>query len=157
KRLRDETLKALRGNGVRCDTRRAHVVPVHGDSRADARQWVSDAGRAGRVRLSGGRRGGARGAYALAADIAVVDTTCIEITASNVTLDLAGHTLSCTGSGFAGSCQGPEFTSRGVTIAPQLTGITLKGPGTIPGFDNGVVITGSNAHVKGLTIAGPPC
>lgn len=112
---------------------------------------------AGPTPVSGCRTLGAPGAYALAADIAVVDATCIEITASNVTLDLAGHTLSCTGSGFAGSCQVPEFTSRGVSVAPELTGITLKGPGTITGFDNGVVITGSNAHVKGLTIAGPPC
>jgi parallel beta-helix repeat protein len=100
---------------------------------------------------------GAPGAYALAADIAVVETTCIEITASNVTFDLAGHTLSCTGSGFAGSCQAPEFASRGVSVAPELTGIAVKGPGTITGFDNGVVVEGSNAHVKGLTIAGPPC
>src|SRR4029453_1298770 len=112
---------------------------------------------AGPTPVSECRTLGAPGAYALAADIAVDDATCIEITASNVTLDLAGHTLSCTGSGFAGSCQVPEFTSRGVSIAPELTGITLKGPGTITGFDNGVVITGSNAHVKGLTIAGPPC
>src|SRR4029453_2469910 len=97
------------------------------------------------------------GAYALAADIAVDDVTCIEITASNVTLDLAGHALSCTGSGFAGSCQVPEFASRGVSVAPELTGITGKGPGTIMGFDNGVVVEGSNAYVKGLTIAGPPC
>lgn len=112
---------------------------------------------AGPTPVSECRTLGAPGAYALAADIAVVDTTCIEITASNVTLDLAGHTLSCTGSGFAGSCQVPEFASRGVSVAPELTGITLKGPGTITGFDNGVVVDASNAHVKGLAIAGPPC
>ena len=97
------------------------------------------------------------GAYALADDIVVVDTTCIEITASNVTLDLAGHRLSCTGSGFDGSCQAPQFTSHGISVAPGLTGITVKGPGTVTGFDNGVVISGSNVHVSGLTIDGPPC
>jgi parallel beta-helix repeat protein len=112
---------------------------------------------AGPTPVSECRTLGAPGAYALAADIAVVDTTCIEITASNVTLDFAGNTLSCTGSGFAGSCQVPEFASRGISVASELTGITLKGPGRITGFDNGVVVDGSNAHVKGLTIAGPPC
>src|SRR5688572_11930746 len=38
------------------------------------------------------------GAYALTADLATVDATCIEITASDVKLDLAGHTIACTGS-----------------------------------------------------------
>src|SRR4029453_6623486 len=112
---------------------------------------------AGPTPVSGCRTLGAPGAYALAADIPGVDTTCLEIPATHVTLALSGHPLAGTGSGFAGSCQVPEFTSRGVSIAPELTGITLKGPGTITGFDNGVVITGSNAHVRGLTIAGPPC
>src|SRR5918996_1391551 len=74
------------------------------------------------------------GAYVLAADIAVVDATCIDITASDVTFDLGGHTLSCTGSGFAGSCQVPEFTSFGINVVPGLTGVTVKGPGTISGF-----------------------
>ena len=77
---------------------------------------------AGPTPVSECRTLGAPGAYALAADIAVDDATCIEITASNVTLDLAGHTLSCTGPGFAGSCQVPEFASRGVSVAPELTG-----------------------------------
>jgi hypothetical protein len=45
------------------------------------------------------------GLYALKADLAAVDSTCIEITASDVTLDLTGHTMTCTGSGFASSCQ----------------------------------------------------
>lgn len=99
----------------------------------------------------------APGAYVLTVDIAVVDTTCIEITAGDVTFDLAGHTLSCTGAGFAGTCQVPQFTSFGINVASGLTGITLTGPGTIAGFDNGVVISESNAHVRGLSITGPPC
>ena len=37
---------------------------------------------------------------------------------------------------------------------PRADRIT-QGPGTITGFDNGVVVEGSNAHVKELTIAGP--
>lgn len=107
--------------------------------------------------VSGCRTLDTPGTYALATDIAVADTTCIEITASNVTFDLAGHTLSCTGSGFAGSCQVPEFASRGISIAPELTGVTVTGPGTISGFDNGIVITASNVHVGRLTITAPAC
>lgn len=100
---------------------------------------------------------GVPGAYALAADVAAVDATCMVITASNVKLDLAGHTISCTGGGFAGSCQVPEFRSHGVQVAPGLTGVVVTGPGTITGFDNGVVIEDSNALVKGITITGPAC
>ena len=101
----------------------------------------------------------APGAYTLASDLATVDATCIEITASNVKLDLAGHTMTCTGSGFAGSCQVPAFTAHGVYVPPELNlrGVVVKGPGTITGFDNGVTIVGSDALVKGVTITGPPC
>ena len=49
-------------------------------------------------------------------------------------LDLAGHTMTCTGSGFAGSCQVPAFTSHGVYVPPDrhLRGLVVTGPGTIP-------------------------
>jgi hypothetical protein len=77
------------------------------------------------------------GAYALPADLAAVDATCIEATASNVTL--AGHTMRCSRSGLAGSRQVPAF-SHGVFIAPDLTGVTVKGPGTITGFRNGAAV-----------------
>lgn len=99
------------------------------------------------------------GTYRLTSDLASVDATCIEITTSNVKLDLAGHTMTCTGSGFAGSCQVPAFTSHGVYVPPglSLTGVVVTGPGTINGFDNGVTIVGSNAVVKGITFTGPTC
>jgi parallel beta-helix repeat protein len=98
------------------------------------------------------------GAYALTADFAVVEATCITITASDVKLDFAGHTISCTGTGFAGSCQVPTPGSNGVDVAPNLTGVVVTGPGTITGFDNGVAIQDSNALVNGITITGPgPC
>lgn len=101
----------------------------------------------------------APGAYTLTTDLAASDATCIEITASDVKLDLAGHTMTCTGSGFAGSCQVTAFTSHGVYIPRDLhlTDVVVKGPGTITGFDNGVTIVGSDALVKGLTISGPAC
>jgi len=101
----------------------------------------------------------APGDYTLTTDLVSVDATCIEITASNVKLDLAGHTMTCTGSGFAGSCQVAAFTSHGVYVPPDLslTGVVVTGPGTIDGFDNGVTIVGSNALVKGITFTGPTC
>lgn len=100
----------------------------------------------------------ASGAYALTADLAVVDGSCIAITASDVKLDLAGHTISCTGSGFAGSCQVPaSVASEGIRVAPNLTGVVVSGPGTISGFDTGVAIQDSNTLVKGITATGPGC
>jgi len=98
---------------------------------------------------------GAPGAYALTADIAVVDASCISITASDVRLDLAGHTISCTGSGFSGSCQVDAFGSTGVLVASSVSDVSVMGPGTIAGFDNGVVIQDSNALVQGITVTGP--
>lgn len=101
---------------------------------------------------------GAAGAYELTADVAAVDATCLEITASDVKLDLAGHTISCTGSGFGGSCQVPAAAVNvGVVIAPNLTGVAVMGPGTISGFDTGVAIRDSNALIVGITFTGPPC
>ena len=100
------------------------------------------------------------GAYALTSDLSAVDATCIEITASDVKLDLAGHTMTCTGLGFEDSCQVPAaFTAHGVYVPPDLnlSGVVVKGPGTINGFDNGVAIAGSDALVKGITITGPVC
>jgi parallel beta-helix repeat protein len=105
--------------------------------------------------VSGCQTLGAPGTYALTADIAVVDASCISITASDVTLDLAGHTISCTGTGFGGSCQVPTFESTGVLVASSVSGVSLTGPGTIAGFDNGVVVEDSNALVKGITVTGP--
>src|SRR5215203_3562566 len=68
--------------------------------------------------------------------------------------------MTCTGSGFEGSCQVPgAFTAHGVYVPPDLnlTGVVVKGPGTTKGFDNGVSIVGSDALVKGITITGPAC
>ena len=108
-----------------------------------------------RRRLSDARQ---PGAYALSADLAAVDETCVEITASDVQLDLAGHTMSCTGSGFAGSCQVPAFdTGKGIRIVPGLTYVEVKGPSVITGFDNGVEIESSDGQINGLTITGPAC
>lgn len=72
-----------------------------------------------------------------------------------MTLDLAGHTMTCTGSGFAGACQAATFgTAAGITVVPALAGVRVRGPGLLTGFDDGVEIVGSHARVKGLTITG---
>jgi parallel beta-helix repeat protein len=97
------------------------------------------------------------GAYVLAADIAVVDASCIAITGSDVTLDLAGHTISCSGSGFDGSCQVPACCSQAIDIGRDLSGVVVKGPGTLSGFDTGVAIQDSDALVRGITATGPTC
>ena len=108
--------------------------------------------------VSGCQTLSAPGAYALTTDIAVVESSCIEITAGDVRLDLAGHTISCTGLGFAGSCQVPaSVASQGIRVASKLTGVVVAGPGTISGFDTGVAIQDSNASVRGITAIGPAC
>ena len=99
------------------------------------------------------------GDYALSADIAVENTSCLAITASDVHLDLAGHTISCAGSpdGFAGSCQVPASgASQGIIIASNLTGVVVTGPGTITGFDTGVAIQSSTPRSRALRPPGPP-
>jgi parallel beta-helix repeat protein len=97
------------------------------------------------------------GSYALSTDLAAVDATCLEITASDVQLNLAGHTMACTGSGFAGSCQVAAIGPAGVSVLPGLTDVKVKGPGLIAGFDNGVAVVSSDAQVKALTLTGPVC
>lgn len=100
---------------------------------------------------------GAPGTYSLTSDLAASDGSCITITASGVTLLLAGHTISCHGSGFGGSCQRTGPGGIGVALTPGLSAVTVKGPGTLTGFDTGVVVEQGAALVDGLTVTGPPC
>lgn len=99
----------------------------------------------------------APGSYMLAANLATVDATCLVVHASGVILDLAGHTISCAGAGFAGSCQRPGAGPTGVRVDPGLSGVTVRGPGVIAGFDNGVSVENTAAYVTGLTVTGPSC
>jgi parallel beta-helix repeat protein len=78
---------------------------------------------------------------------------------SGVTLDLNGHTISCTDpSGYQGSCQ---TTKDAVEIADgisifQAHNVTIQGPGTIKGFTTGITATGgSGIRILGVTITGP--
>ncbi len=104
----------------------------------------------------------AAGTYQLTVDIAATAplATCISITTGGVTLDMNGHTLSCTDvvtPGYMGSCQ-VLFGPIGIDIsgAPSPTSVTVNGPGAVTGFDTGIHISSSNALIKGLTITGPP-
>jgi len=84
---------------------------------------------------------------------AVTGVPCLDITASNVTLDLNGFTMTgqadpqtgCQGSAAAGT----EF---GIRILQQ-TGVTVRGPGIIQQFrGHGIIINGSTGtHITGLT------
>ena len=97
------------------------------------------------------------GAYRLTANLVTSEASCLRVTASNVSLDLAGRTITCTGSGFAGSCQAPGPGPTGIAVDAGLTGITIRGPGVVAGFDNGVSIVNSSATITGLTVTGPVC
>lgn len=86
------------------------------------------------------------------------DQNCTDVTggitigANNITLDLNGWSINCTGAGYLGSCQG-----SGTIGVDQngFTGMTVKGPGTINGFSVGVLVDATGANVKDLLITGP--
>jgi len=72
--------------------------------------------------------------------------------ADNTTIDLAGFTLSCTGAGYQGTCQGLGFT--GINTNGH-SNVLITGS-TITGFAVGVLVSGgSDVNVRGLTVTGP--
>ena len=83
----------------------------------------------------------------------VTGVPCLDITASNVTLDLNGFSITgqadpqtgCAGSGASG-------TEHGIRILQQ-TGVTVRGPGIVQQFRiHGIVINGSTGtHITGVT------
>jgi hypothetical protein len=76
--------------------------------------------------------------------------TCLTITASFVTIDLAGFTIS----GPGGPAGLDNFTRA---IAADTEGITVRN-GSISAFGSGVALGGSNSIVEGLHVGGPcPC
>jgi len=77
----------------------------------------------------------AAGSYALAADCSGLGIT---ITASNVTLNLDGHTMTGTGAGTGGG-SGVFVTDRGGPISD----VTIQGPGKVSGYDAGVQFASS--------------
>jgi len=76
----------------------------------------------------------------------------LTVGADGTTIDLNGFTISCTGAGYLGSCQGIS-TDIGIDTA-GFNNIEIE-DGTITGFGFGVVVNGgSDITVKKLVITG---
>lgn len=83
----------------------------------------------------------------------VTGAPCLDIVASNVTLDLNGFSMTgqaspqtgCAGSGASGAEQGIRIL--------QQTGVTVRGPGIVQQFRvHGIIINGSTGtHITGVT------
>jgi hypothetical protein len=77
--------------------------------------------------------------------------TCLTITASFVTIDLAGFTISRPPPTF------PSNNTMGIAAGNDTAGITVRN-GSISGFGSGVALAGSNSIVEGLHVGFPcPC
>jgi hypothetical protein len=95
----------------------------------------------------------------LETDLLCTDTSGLIVGADNISIDLNGHKIVCTGSGYLGSCQGGTTVEIGVDtnghdgvhVFSHVTG------GTIDGFDRGVFVRGlsDGATVNQLTLTGP--
>jgi parallel beta-helix repeat protein len=87
----------------------------------------------------------AGGQYTLTSDVICSNNPAITISAANVSLTLAGHTLTGPGAGTS--------TGIGILIA-AVPGVHVNG-GTVTGFLIGIDLDGStDAHVNGMTIIG---
>jgi len=83
----------------------------------------------------------------------VTGAPCLDVVASNVTLDLNGFSMTgqaspqtgCAGSGASGAEQGIRIL--------QQTGVTVRGPGIVQQFRvHGIIINGSTGtHITGVT------
>jgi len=95
----------------------------------------------------------------LTSNLACVDSNGLTVGASGITIDLNGYTISCAGlpAGFLGSCQPTVASPSRIGIASNgHNAVTVRGPGTITGFDVGVsLINGTGLQALGLTITGP--
>jgi len=109
------------------------------------------------------------GTIKVANDLVCPDTDGLIVGDDNTVIDLNGHTISCVGGGFEGSCQGASPTGgvsetdpafdNGVEVMNRrnVHVFTSRPGGTLNGFDNGVRIRSSeNVKVEFLTITGPP-
>ena len=100
------------------------------------------------------------GTVTLAADMVCNNINGLNVGADNTTINLNGHTISCIGPGFNGSCQWVDgvsgLPSRAGIYSSNKKGIKVVGPGTISGFLYDVYIYGGTGHtVSGLTLTGP--
>src|SRR5207245_2203262 len=88
----------------------------------------------------------------------------LAVVADDTTIDLNGHTISCSGPGFEGSCQSsPTYNfqlgspiSVGI-ISTNRQNVKVTGPGTVTGFGTDIrLFSGSGLQVKDVTVTGPP-
>jgi parallel beta-helix repeat protein len=98
------------------------------------------------------------GSVRLETDLLCTNSTGLIVGADNTVIDLNGHKIVCTGSGYQASCQGESVEIGvdtngydGVHVFSHADG------GTIDGFDRGVFVRGlsDGATVKQLTVTGP--
>ncbi len=113
------------------------------------------------VAANGGFVISAPGSYFLTANLAVSSGSGIEITASNVTLDLSGFTISSTASPNAGFAIAVANAQQGITIrnghiVGSFTYDPSTGTGSGSGFARGIFSSSiiRNSLVSGLTIRG---
>lgn len=99
----------------------------------------------------------APGAYELTDDLVALSMTCITITASDVTLFLNDHSITCIGAGFVGSCQQFGPGPVGIDIGSNLDNVAVMGRGVVDGFDTGIRVMDSNVHIKQVKVTGPLC
>jgi parallel beta-helix repeat protein len=99
------------------------------------------------------------GSVRLAADLHCTDSSGLVVGADGTSIDLNGHKIVCTGTGFEGSCQGSATARIGVDTNnyDDVHVFSHVEGGTIEGFDRGVYIRGPSdgATVKQLTLTGP--
>lgn len=90
----------------------------------------------------------AAGEYVLTTDLNCTGTpgdyNGVTITASNVVLHLAGHTIS------SSDCDLTRNIS-GIFVAGGITGVKIDG-GTVNGFNDGIVLSSSHSAVEGMTV-----
>lgn len=97
------------------------------------------------------------GAVTLTADLACNNQSGLVVSASNTTINLNGHTLSCTGGGVGGTCQPVAGSSNIAGIrSANFSNVKILGPGVITGFGTGVYLEKGTAFtVSNVEITGP--
>jgi len=95
----------------------------------------------------------------LTMDITCTYSSWITIVADNITVDLSGHIVTCSGTGYQGSCQ-TDFSSVGINTNGhkniRIINSNEEEHGVIKGFYEGVLVNGgSNVKIKGITVTGP--
>src|SRR5262245_48811359 len=91
----------------------------------------------------------APGLYHLPQDLGPCPGDGVVITASNVRFSLAGHTLSGVSTQQSCDLDNPQY---GITIAGDTRGVRVGG-GTVRGFVDGIVQSGSRSRVTATTVA----